>query len=109
MVTKYELKEIDGVEFWAIRLLEGDYAGVVYRYDTIKFTGETEEGDGILTFTFNILDNAGNEPSAFVGSAFETTIGDVLVELLEESLDYMETRDKNDNNRTQDSSSTDSQ
>lgn len=107
MAMKYELTEIDGVEFWAIKIAEGPYTGVTYSYDTIKFSGETEDGEGILSFEYHIHDAAGNEPQDMKSEEFERTIGDILIVVLEESLDYMEEKKKNENNRTEDSSSTD--
>lgn len=109
-VTKYELTENNNTEFWAIKLVEGVYTGVVYSYDTIKFTGETENGEGILAFTYHIHDAAGNDPDDLKGSVFETVVGDILVELLEQSINYMSEkneRNDDDDNRTEDSVSTD--
>ena len=71
---------------WAVRIDEGKYEGVVYQYDTVSFN--EEEGDMILSFNTVTLDNPSDIP--LTGSDFETILGDILTEIIEQQLEQMD-------------------
>jgi hypothetical protein len=85
MTVNYELVEAKSgyhEDHWAIKLLEGDYEGVTYQYDTVAF--EEENGQTILKFNTITVENP-NEKD-LTSESFKDTIGDILVEIIEEQL-----------------------
>lgn len=92
MTVKYELVEHDNTfhdNHWAIRLDEGEYEGVVYQYDTVSFN--EDDGEMILSFNTITLDNP-NEKD-LTTDEFETILGDILTNIIEEQLEQMEDGD----------------
>ena len=92
MTVKYELVEHDNTfhdKHWAIRLDEGEYEGVVYQYDTVSFN--EDDGEMILSFNTITLDNP-NEKD-LTTDEFETILGDILTNIIEEQLEQMEDGD----------------
>jgi hypothetical protein len=87
-VVKHSLIEHDQsfhADHWAIRLEEGDYAGVVYQYDTVSFEENEDNGDVVLTFNTITLDNP-NEIDLST-EEFEGILGDILTRIIEEQLE----------------------
>jgi len=86
MPLKYELIE-HGNSFhenhWAVRLEEGEYAGVVYQYDTVSIN--EEEGEVVLSFNTITLDNP--EDKDLKNDEFESIIGEILTSIIEEQLE----------------------
>ena len=85
MTVKYSLVEHDNSfhdKHWSIRLDEGDYEGVVYQYDTVSFN--EEGGDMVLSFNTITLENP--KELDLTKEDFESTIGDILVNIIEEQL-----------------------
>lgn len=111
IVPKYKLKEGPN-NIWAIELLESKFAGVLYSYGAIKFMGEDEEGNGIMHFEYDIID-----PGPFIskeeisGKEADEIMGQVLQDLIYETLKAREEARKNGNvdNRENDSEEPDSQ
>lgn len=73
-------------DHWSIRILEGDYTGVVYQYDTVSMeTRENNDDDVYLTFNTITLENSDNLD--LTSKTFEDTVGDILVSIIEEHLE----------------------
>ena len=88
MPVKYELIEHDNSfheNHWAVRLEEGEYAGVVYQYDTVSVN--EEEGEVVLSFNTITLDNP--EDKDLKTDEFESIIGDILTSIIQEQLEQI--------------------
>jgi hypothetical protein len=99
MPTKYELIQHDNQfhdNHWCVKIVEGDYSGVVYQYDTISFKEAPPPSDGefemVLSFNTLITENPNNLDLA--DKSFETVAGDILVNIIEERMSEL------DENRT---------
>jgi len=70
-----------------IKLLEGEYAGVVYAYSKVSVADkENEDGTLNMSFEFMIVDSNGLEEATFSNNKkFEKTIGDILISMIVES------------------------
>ena len=76
MIPKYavlEAKDKDSV--CPIMIVEGQYEGTVLTYDVIKISE-----DGVLSFNYNVMEGDAS------GSEFENTLGDILVNMIEEKV-----------------------
>ena len=76
MIPKYavlEAKDKDSV--CPIMIVEGQYEGTVLTYDVV-----TISEDGVLSFTYNVMEGDAT------GSEFENTLGDILVNMIEEKV-----------------------
>ena len=72
-------------DFSCIKLLEGKYEGIIYKYDQVKFsTTENADGQLPLKFTYDIMVNPNKEDVE--SNDFRNYIGDILVECVEEQL-----------------------
>ena len=72
-------------DFSCIKLLEGRYEGIIYKYDQVKFsTTENADGQIPLKFTYDIMTNPNKEDVK--SDDFRNYIGDILVECVEEQL-----------------------
>mgnify|MGYP003112655211 FL=1 len=74
-IPKYavlEAKDVDSV--CPIMIAEGIYEGVVFIIDVVSIND-----DGVLSYNYNVL-------SGEVDNNFKNTVGDILVEMLEEQL-----------------------
>ena len=72
-------------DFTCIKLLEGQYEGIIYKYDQVKFsTTENADGQIPLKFTYDIMVNPNKEDVK--SDDFRNYIGDILVECVEEQL-----------------------
>ena len=79
-----------GKEKWAsIMLTNGEYEGVIYQYGKVSVPeGEDENGNMPLSFKYNILDyNGHNQEDLESSDDFRNTLGDILVEILDEQLE----------------------
>ena len=76
MIPKYavlEAKDKDSV--CPIMIVEGQYEGTVLTYDVVKISE-----DGVLSFNYNVIKGDAT------GSEFENTLGDILVNMIEEKV-----------------------
>lgn len=92
MTVKYNLIEHKNSfhdNHWAVMIEEGDYEGVAYQYDTVSIN--EEEGDVVLSFNTITLDNP--KELDLTSDEFESTIGDILVTIIEEQLENMNGED----------------
>jgi hypothetical protein len=81
----YIFAQREGDDFTCIKLTEGKYEGVIYKYNQVKFAPkENEQGQIPLKFTYDIFQNP--EKVDVESQDFRFYIGDILVELVEEQL-----------------------
>ena len=79
-----------GKEKWAsIMLTNGEYEGVIYQYGKVSVPEEEDEnGNMPLSFKYNIVDYNGHDEEDLESSKdFKNTLGDILVEILDEQLE----------------------
>ena len=82
---RYIFAQRQGDDFSCIKLLEGQYEGIIYKYDQVKFsTTENADGQIPLKFTYDIMANPNKEDVK--SDNFRNYIGDILVECVEEQL-----------------------
>ena len=82
---RYIFAQRQGDDFSCIKLLEGQYEGIIYKYDQVKFsTTENADGQKPLKFTYDIMLNPNKEDVE--SNDFRNYIGDILVEWVEEQL-----------------------
>lgn len=96
---KYTLIEHKNAEEqWAVMLSEGKYEGLVYKYGKIDFHESDDQEVASLSFEYDILEPIDIDVENLTGEDYEefkTMIGDILVELIEASIDYHENRNDN--------------
>ena len=76
MIPKYavlEAKDKDSV--CPIMIVEGQYEGTVLTFDVVNISE-----DGVLSFNYNVMEGDAT------GSEFENTLGDILVNMIEEKV-----------------------
>jgi hypothetical protein len=98
-ITKYELIEHPKGfhdKHWCVKLVEGEYSGVVYQYDTVKF--EEDGSDVMLVFNTITIENPKKQD--LTSEEFKSIIGPILTELVEEYLKRAE--EQNEQNGTGD-------
>ena len=87
MKKKYAFVQKEGDDFTCIKLLEGKYKGVIYKYGKVGFAKE-EKPDGTLPmkFDYDIIFNP-HEETSIDKQDFIDYIGDILIELLEKQIE----------------------
>ena len=82
---RYAFAQRQGDDFSCIKILDGQYEGIIYKYNQVKIS-ETENADGQLPlkFTYDIMANPNKED--IKSTDFRNYIGDILVEIMEEQL-----------------------
>ena len=82
---RYAFAQRQGDDFSCIKILEGKYEGIIYKYNNVKLS-QTENADGELPlkFTYDIIANPNKED--IKSTDFRNYIGDILVEVMEEQL-----------------------
>jgi hypothetical protein len=76
MIPQYAILEAkDGDSVCPILIVEGEYENIVYTYDVVKISD-----DGVLSYTYNILKGEAS------GKHFENTLGDILVQMIEDKV-----------------------
>ena len=83
---KYVFVQKEGDDFTCIKLLEGKYKGIIYKYGKVGFAKE-EKPDGTLPmkFDYDIIFNP-HEETSIDKQDFIDYIGDILIELLEKQI-----------------------
>lgn len=82
---------------WSVKILEGEYSGVVYQYDVIKVEEVTEdngEAVGVLNFSTITIENPYTDEK-LKQKEFEIIIGEILTELIKQ---WAENKDAQDGN-----------
>ena len=82
---RYAFAQRQGDDFSCIKILDGQYEGIIYKYNQVKIS-ETENADCQLPlkFTYDIMANPNKED--IKSTDFRNYIGDMLVEVMEEQL-----------------------
>ena len=82
---RYAFAQRQGDDFSCIKIMDGQYEGIIYKYDNVKIS-QTENADGQLPlkFTYDIMANPNKED--IKSTDFRNYIGDILVEVMEEQL-----------------------
>ena len=90
-LPKYDLVEHKNSfhdDHWAVKVLDGDYEGLVYQYDVVKFN-ETEDGkETELTFSTITLDNPNNVDLTLEND--KGIMGAVLTDIITKQLERMD-------------------
>ena len=91
----YVFVEKPGEDFTGIKLINGPYASIVYKYGNVGFAPESEAVDGQLPmkFDYTVIENkiqADTDSQEFINH-----IGDILVVLLDEKMKERELDGKN--------------
>ena len=79
-----------GEDKWAsILITKGKYTGIIYQYGKVSVAErENEEGNLPLSFDYNVVDyNNFEEDDIHSSTDFKNTLGDILVEILDEQLE----------------------
>jgi hypothetical protein len=81
----YDLIEMDGEDSWCIKIMSGEYADVVYKYNYVRVI-EPNDPDGYATlkFDYEVLYHAELAEDKFT-KAFETVLGDILYDVISTS------------------------
>ena len=83
---KYAFVQREGDDFTCIKLLEGKYKGIIYKYGKVGFAKE-ERPDGTLPMKFDYtVDKNPNNLILLDNEEFIDYIGDILIELLDEKV-----------------------
>ena len=91
--NEYILIEREGCEHWCVQIVEGKYQGALYTYETVNLLppegtkweeclNESVDIYPVLSYTYDLIDM----PVGY-DDDFEKYVGDILVELLEDSFD----------------------
>ena len=85
MSKKYAFVQREGDDFTCIKLLEGKYKGIIYKYGKVGFAKE-ERPDGTLPmkFDYDIIFNP--HETNIDKQDFIDYIGDILIEQLEKQV-----------------------
>ena len=83
---RYIFAQRQGDDFSCIKIMDGQYEGIIYKYNNVKFSS-TENADGQipLKFTYDIMTNPNDED--IKSDDFRNYIGDILVECVQEQLE----------------------
>jgi hypothetical protein len=79
-----------GEDDWAsIMIKDGEYEGIIYQYGKVSVAeSEDENGNMPLSFNYNLIDHSGHNKEDLESSDdFRNTLGDILVEILDEQLE----------------------
>ena|SRR5210317_1148909 len=72
-------------DFTCIKLTEGIYEGIIYKYDRVSFEEKPLDGGDIpLRFTYDIMANPNKED--IESEDFRNYIGDILIEIVDQQL-----------------------
>ena len=82
---RYIFAQRQGDDFSCIKILEGNYEGIIYKYNQVRLSQtENSNGELPLKFTYDIMGNPNKED--IKSTDFRNYIGDILVECVEEQL-----------------------
>ena len=83
---KYAFVQREGDDFTCIKLLQGKYKGIIYKYGKVGFAKE-EKPDGTLPmkFDYDIIFNP-HEETSIDKQEFIDYIGDILIEQLDKQI-----------------------
>ena len=82
---RYAFAQRQGDDFSCIKIMDGQYEGIIYKYDKVAFEPKPlDSGDIPLRFTYDIMTNPNKEDVE--SEDFRNYIGDILVEVVQEQL-----------------------
>ena len=89
MTEKYKFVSREGDKWASILIDSGKYNGVIYQYGKVSVPKEEkEDGNMPLVFKYTIVEfNSHTDESLKETEEFTTTIGDILVSILDEQLE----------------------
>ena len=83
---RYAFAQRQGDDFSCIKIMDGQYEGIIYKYNNVKFSStENENGEIPLKFTYDVMTNPNKEDVESLD--FRNYIGDILVEVVQEQLE----------------------
>ena len=97
-MTKYDFVEHEKAfheDHHALEILDGPLEGLIFQYDTVNFIEPDESENGEATLEFNTLPCHNPENFDLTSSEYGSILGDILVEIITNSLKDMETPDDN--------------
>mgnify|MGYP001356209480 CR=1 FL=1 len=82
---RYAFAQRQGDDFSCIKIMDGQYEGIIYKYDKVAFEQAPLDGSDIpLRFTYDIMTNPNEED--ILSDDFRNYIGDILVEIVDQQL-----------------------
>lgn len=94
---------------WHVKIKEGDYTGVIYKYGRLNFSEENEDGSANLQFDYyieKVPEELGmTKEDLGEDTTFLNTLGDILVHIIEDAIEHEKFKLGNDDKPT-DSEST---
>jgi len=82
---RYAFAQRKGDDFSCLKILDGQYEGIIYKYNEVKFSQtENAKGEIPLKFTYDVIANPNEEDVK--SEDFRIYIGDILVECVDEQL-----------------------
>ncbi len=89
MPVKYTFVSKDNDDWASIIIQEGKYEGIIYQYGQVSVAeSEDENGNMPLSFKYNVIEYNGHEQEDLNKSVeFKNTLGDILVEILDDQLE----------------------
>ena len=82
---RYAFAQRQGDDFSCIKIMDGQYEGIIYKYNNVKFSQTENASSQIpLKFTYDIMANPNDEN--IKSDDFRNYIGDILIECVEEQL-----------------------
>ena len=82
---RYAFAQRQGDDFSCIKIMDGQYEGIIYKYNKVAFEPKPlESGDIPLRFTYDIMLNP--KKVDVESEDFKNYIGDILVEIVEQQL-----------------------
>ena len=83
---RYAFAQRQGDDFSCIKIMDGQYEGIIYKYNKVAFEPKPlDSGDIPLRFTYDIMTNPNKEDVESLD--FRNYIGDILVEVVQEQLE----------------------
>ena len=89
MSKNYSFVSRDDDNWTSVMISKGPYEGIIYQYGRVSVaTVENEDGNLPLSFDYNVVDyNNFKESDIHSSKDFKNTLGDILVEILDEQLE----------------------
>lgn len=99
---KYSILNLEtkGAETAKIRLTTESWSDIMYSYGEVRFDEDDEKGLS-LHFDYKVHDPEDFDIKLYneeEQSEFQTLLGDILVDIIQDSLDHMESNDDRENN-----------
>lgn len=99
---KYSILNLEtkGAETAKIRLTIEQWNDIMYSYGEVKFD-EDENESGYLHFDYKVHDPEDFDVKLYneeEQAEFQTLLGDILVDMIQDSIDYMESKDDREDN-----------